>query len=32
MDNTSIDVVQGYFFSRPALLADVPLSFMAAVR
>jgi cyclic di-GMP phosphodiesterase Gmr len=27
MDHTSIDVVQGYYFSRPAMLADVPLSF-----
>jgi diguanylate cyclase (GGDEF)-like protein/PAS domain S-box-containing protein len=27
MDHTSIDVVQGYYFSRPALLADVPVSF-----
>ncbi|MEO8623684.1 MAG: EAL domain-containing protein [bacterium] len=32
MDYTSIDVVQGYYFSRPALLGDVPTSFMAAAR
>ena len=30
--HTSIDIVQGYYFSRPMLVAELPSSFAAASR